>query len=111
MKKAEKKAERKNVYDVLVCTNVQVYPFKSDGKTKAYARVVLNEQLQLTELRVVNGVNGYFVSYPLSPRQRAEDYCSIYYPLNKELREHIEQAVLAKYAEIAGEQIKADGEA
>jgi len=106
-----KRATEQQASSALVCTNVQVYPFKeSSGKTKAYARVVLNEQLQLTRLRVVSGVNGYFVSYPLDPKQKAEDYCSIYYPLCKELREHIENEILAKYAEVTGKNVKTDGE-
>ena len=98
------KKESKSFFDVLTCTCVQVYPFKeSGGKTKAFARVTLNEQLQLTGLRVVDGVNGFFVSYPLDPRskEKEENYHSIFYPLNKELREHIEQCVLEKYQEIA----------
>jgi stage V sporulation protein G len=89
-------------FDVLTCTAVQVYPFKesASGKTKAYARVALNDQLQLTGLRVVDGANGFFVSYPLDPHQKGEDYHSVYYPLNKELRDHIEQCVLEKYQEV-----------
>jgi stage V sporulation protein G len=97
----KKEKESKSFFDVLTCTNVQVYPFKeSSGKTKAYARVTLNEQRQLTGLRVVDGVNGFFISYPLDPRNKEENYKSIYYPLNKELREHIEQCVLEKYQEL-----------
>jgi len=108
MKKAQKGTEQSN--NKLQCTNVAVYPFKeSAGKTKGYARIELNGQLVLTGLRIVNGVNGYFVSYPIDPRSKEEDYHSIYYPLCKELREHIEQAILAKYAEIAGEAIQAEG--
>jgi len=102
--KPPKKSEEKSstFFDVLTCTSVQVYPFKesSSGKTKAFARATINDQLQLTGLRVVDGVNGFFVSYPLDPTHKGEDYHSIYYPLNKELREHIEQCVLEKYQEI-----------
>jgi len=107
MKKAQK-AEQSN--NKLQCTNVAVYPFKeSAGKTKGYARIELNGQLILTGLRIVNGANGYFVSYPIDPRNKEENYHSIYYPLCKELREHIEQAILAKYAEIIDEAIQAEG--
>jgi len=107
MSNTQAKAESKIA---LQCTRVNVYPFASDGKTKAFARIELNEQLVLTGLRIVNGVNGYFVSYPIDPRNKKEDYHSIYYPLGKELREHIEQAILAEYAKIIGEEIKADRE-
>jgi stage V sporulation protein G len=96
------KKEAKTFFDVLTCTSVQVYPFKENGgKTKAFARVVINDQLQLTNLRIVSGANGFFVSYPLDPKSKTEDYHSIYYPLNKELREHIEQCILEKYQEVA----------
>jgi len=97
------KKDSKNFFDVLTCTNVQVYPFKeSGGKTKAYARVAINEQLQLTGLRVVDGANGFFVAYPIDPHYKGEDYHSVYYPLHKELREHIEQCILEKYQEAVG---------
>ena len=102
-KEKEAKAAKKNnaFFDVLTCTNVQVYPCKEfGGKTKAFARIAVNEQLQLTNLRVVDGVNGFFVSYPLDPYYKGEEYHSVFYPLNKELREHIEQCVLEKYQEM-----------
>jgi len=90
--------DEKGLFDVLTCTNVQVYPVReASGKTLAFARIALNEQLVLTGLRIVNGVNGYFVSYPIDPRSKEETYHSIYYPLNKELRVHIEQCILEEY--------------
>jgi stage V sporulation protein G len=95
------KEKDKTFFDVLTCSNVQVYPIKEPmGKTKAMARVTINEQLQLVGLRVVDGINGFFVSYPLDPHDKSEDYRSIYYPITKELREHIEQCVLEKYQEV-----------
>jgi len=99
----ESKVQKKSssFFDVLTCTSVQVYPVKEPfGKTKAMSRVTLNDQLQLTGLRVVDGVNGFFVSYPLDPNYKGEDYHSIFYPLHKELREHIEQCVLEKFQEM-----------
>jgi len=95
--------DQKGFFDVLTCTNVQVYPVRdASGKTLAFARIALNEQLVLTGLRIVDGVNGYFVSYPLDPKTKEETYHSIYYPLNKELREHIEQCILEEYQKLGG---------
>jgi len=100
----ESKTQKKSsaFFDVLTCTSVQVYPVKESagGKTKAFSRVTLNDQLQLTGLRVVDGVNGFFVSYPLDPNYKGEDYHSIFYPLQRELRDHIEQCVLEKFQEM-----------
>lgn len=87
----------------LIPTNVQVYPLTEHmGKTRAFARVVLNDQLQLTGLRVIEGSNGLFVSYPNDPSYNGEDYKSIYYPITRELRDAIEQAVLTKFNEYDG---------
>ena len=81
-------------------THVQVFPLKEPmGKTKGLARVVLNDQLQLTGLRVVDGSNGLFVGYPNDPSYKGEDYRSLFYPLSRELREHIEELVLKAFAE------------
>lgn len=83
---------------MLEVTHAQVYPLKeSTSKTRAMARVVLNDQLQLTGLRIVDGANGLFVSYPNDPGYKGEDYRSVYYPITRDLREHIEEVLLQKY--------------
>lgn len=82
----------------LAVTQCQVYPLKEAiGKTRAFARVVLNDQLQLTGLRIMDGSMGLFVSYPNDPSYKGEDYRSVFYPITRELREHIEEVVLAEY--------------
>ena len=82
--------------DVTHCT---VYLLKGPmGNTKALARIVLGDQLQLTGLRVVDGSNGLFVSYPNDPSYKGDDYRSLFYPVTRELREHIEDVVLEQYA-------------
>lgn len=79
-------------------TNIQVYPVKEpNGKLRAYARVLLDDQLQLTGLRLYDGVGGLFVSYPNDPNHKGEDYRQLYYPVTRELRDLIEQAVIAEY--------------
>lgn len=89
------------VMQTLVATQVQVFPMREPtGKTLALARVILNDQLQLTGLRVVNGSVGLFVAYPNDPSYKGEDFRSLFYPITRDLREHIEQAVIAKYQEV-----------
>jgi len=88
--------------DCLKVTNVQVYLLKEAmGKTRAIARVMLNEQMQLTGIRVVDGANGLFVSYPNDPGYKGEDFRSLYYPVTRELREHVEQCVLEEFQSAA----------
>ena len=56
-----------------------------------------NQILQLTGLRVYEGVNGLFVSYPNDTSRPGEEYHQIYYPLTSELRAAIEKAILEEY--------------
>ena len=82
-------------------TAVQVYPLTEPmGKTRGFARVQLHDELQLTGLRIMDGVHGLFVAYPNDPGYKGDDYRSIYYPLTAVLREEIEKAVIAKYNEL-----------
>ena len=84
--------------DPLQVTQVVVVILPSPvGKTRALARVVINDQLQLTGLRIVDGSNGLFVGYPNDPSYKGGDYRSIFYPLSKELREHVEHVVLTEF--------------
>lgn len=84
--------------ECLKVTHVQVFVLTEPvGKTRALARVMLNDQLQLTGLRIVDGANGLFVSYPNDPSYKGDDYRTIFYPVTKALREHIEEEVLKSY--------------
>lgn len=79
-------------------TNLQVYPVKEPkGKLRAYARVLLDDQLQLTALKIYQGSGGLFVSYPADGDIKGEDYRQVYYPVTRELRDHIEAVVLEEY--------------
>lgn len=87
-----------NAFDCLVVTAVQVFPFKEDlGPTKAMANIVLNDQLVIRGLRVKDGVNGLFVSFPIDPFYKGEDLRCVYWPITRQLREHIENVVIEKY--------------
>ena len=85
----------------LTITNVSIYPVaQSDGRLKAVVRVVLNDVLQLTNLRIYDGSNGLFVSYPVEFTQKGEEFRQIFYPVNKEFREYVEEEVLAEYSSV-----------
>lgn len=88
------------VFDCLAVTNVQVFPFKegpSLGHVKGLATIVLNDQIQIHGLRVMEGENGLYVSYPTDPFYKGDDFRHIVNPITRQLREHIENCVLEKY--------------
>lgn len=88
-------------FDVLAVTKVQVFPFRGGpngfGSVKAIASIVLNDQLVIRGLRVMDGENGLFVSYPTDPFSKGDDYRNICNPITRKLREHIENCILEKY--------------
>lgn len=89
--------------DCLRVTHVTVYPFKlsvdKSNHIRGVAEIVLNDQLIVRGLRVMDGVNGLFVSYPNDPFYKGEDYRSIVCPITKQLLRVIEKVVLTKYQE------------
>lgn len=94
------KAESVNTVPETIVTNIQVFPFRegpSIGHIKGLAVVVLNDAMMIRGLRIIDGENGLFVSYPNDPFYKGEDFKSICQPLTRKLREHIENAVLEKY--------------
>ena len=93
-------ATKSDAFDCLAVTQVQVFSFKdgpSLGHLKGLAQVVLNDQFVIRGLRIMEGLNGLFVSYPVDPFYKGEDFRSIVNPITRQLREHIENCVLEKY--------------
>lgn len=96
---------KKNIsaFDCICVTDVRISPIKQiDGltHTKAIAEIVFNDQLLIRGIRVVEGENGLYISYPFpfhpttgedgQPR-------STVFPITKVLRDHVEAVVLEKY--------------
>lgn len=93
-------------FDCLVVSNVQVFPLMDGvnyGHVKAYANIVLNDQITIRGLRVMEGLNGLFVSYPVDPFNKGDDFQSVCFPITRQLREHIDNVVLEKYHNCKGE--------
>ena len=97
--------EQKQKLDCLAVTNVEVFPFQEGprmGHMKGLATVVLNDQLHIRGLRIMEGVNGLFVGYPVDPFFKGEDFQHLVQPMTRALREHIENCVLEKYQQAIG---------
>jgi stage V sporulation protein G len=71
------------------------------NKVCALASVVFDDSFAVHDLRVVNGDKGLFVAMP-SRRLPSGEFRDICHPVNGEMREAIQQAVLARFAEEGG---------
>ena len=94
-----------NAFDCICVTDVRISPIKQiEGltHTKALAEIVFNDQLLIRGIRVVEGENGLYISYPFTFHPTTGDDGqprSFVFPITKVLREHIENCILEKYTE------------
>src|SRR3990167_7002494 len=80
-------------------TEVKVFPAKESGRLKAYATIVFDNAFIVRDLKVIEGDKGYFVSMP-SRRRKDGSFRDIAHPLNTEMRQHIEDMVVAEYKKV-----------
>jgi stage V sporulation protein G len=86
----------------LEITDVKIFMLKNEssnngnGKTKAFASIVLNDAFRVTGIRIVEGEKGLFASLP---RRKDNDgnFWQIVAPLNRELYQVIQDEIVHQY--------------
>lgn len=63
---------------------------------KGMATVKVADAIYLTGLRIIEGKRGLFVSMP-AKKEPNGDYKDIYFPASLELRNHLQDLILAEY--------------
>ena len=82
-------------------TEARVYPLSNkDSNLKAFASITLDDAVCITGIRIIEGKNGVFMSMPQSKDNEGE-YHDIAFPVTKEAREKIQDAVLDAYEDAA----------
>ena len=77
---------------------VTVHPFNKENSTlKGMASIVLNDNFIVENIPVREGKNGLFVAMPSYKSVRTDDYKDVVYPVTKEFREELSNAVLAQF--------------
>ena len=78
-------------------TNVKVQKEeKENSRVKGYAVIELDGVLKINGIRIIEGNSRMFAAMP--NRKIADDkYVDYVYPINKELRETIEKAIIEEY--------------
>jgi stage V sporulation protein G len=90
-------------------TEVKVYPAKDNGRLKAYATIVFDNDFIVRDLKVIEGNKGLFVSMP-SRRRKDGSFRDIVHPLNSETRSTIEQQIIEEYERVAHLEVNSPGE-
>ena len=76
-------------------TDVKVIPV-DDEKLKAFVSIVFDHCFVVTDIKVIHGPKGLFVSMP-SKKRKDGTFKDIAHPLNSETREKMERVILAEY--------------
>ena len=76
-------------------TQVKVFPV-AEEKLKAYVSIVLDDCFLVSDLKVIQGPNGLFISMP-SKRKKNGEFKDVAHPLNRETRELMERRILEEY--------------
>jgi len=78
--------------------DVRAYPIaEPKGSTVAFASVTINDMIGIAGIRVVNGKNGLFASMPQEKDNKGV-YRESAFPVTKELRQQLNEAILKEYA-------------
>ncbi len=79
-------------------SRVQVFP-QTDGKnTLGYAHVTLSDAFVVKNLRLVKGRKGVFIGMP-SFRLRNGEYADVFFPVSREARQLLTEAVVTAFRE------------
>jgi stage V sporulation protein G len=76
-------------------TDVKVIPV-DDEKLKAFVSIVIDHCFVVTDIKVINGPKGLFVSMP-SKKRKDGTFKDIAHPLNNQARQYLEERVLSVY--------------
>jgi stage V sporulation protein G len=82
-------------------TQVKVFPVEEE-RLKAYVSIVLDDCFLVSDLKVIQGPNGVFVSMP-SKRKKNGEFKDIAHPLNRDTREKMERRILSEYERVRSE--------
>ena len=83
----------------IIITDIKIFPFKCEciGQIRALANIVLNDTIMIRGLRIMEGKDKPFLSYPTDPLFNGTHLRSVIVPLTRKLSEYIEDTVIKHY--------------
>lgn len=79
-------------------TQIKIFPVEED-KLKAFVSIILDGCFVVSDIKIIEGAQGLFVSMP-SKRRKNGTFRDIAHPLNNETRRQFEGQIIAKFREI-----------
>ena len=82
-------------------TQVRVFPV-DEQKLKAFVSVIFDDCFVVSDIKIIEGDQGLFVSMP-SKKRRDGTFRDIAHPLNSDTRRRIESHIIEEYREVVGQ--------
>lgn len=80
-------------------TDIRVKKVTSEGKMKAVVSVTFDNAFVVHDIKVIEGQEKLFTAMP-SRRTPENEFKDIAHPINSEMRELLETAIISKYNEV-----------
>ena len=83
-------------------TKVEIRPMRNEGNLKAFCSVVFDDVFIVHSVKVIQGKESLFVAMPSREGKNGE-FRDTAHPIDNEFRLELEETVLERYREVAGE--------
>jgi len=88
-------------------TDIRVRRMTAEGKMKAVVSVTFEDAIAIHDIKVIEGQDKLFIAMP-SRKTPDGVFKDIVHPINAEMRETLQTAILAKYEESLAMQVDAE---
>lgn len=75
----------------------KMYKLEGEGKIKAFVDLTFGGVLQVKGFKIVDGVNGLFLSYPSTKSKKDEKYYNSVYVIDEVMREEMNALAISAY--------------
>ena len=77
-------------------TDIRVRKINSEGKMKAVVSVTFDNAIVIHDIKIIDGQEKLFIAMP-SRKTPDGEFKDIAHPINAQMREYLERAILEKY--------------
>lgn len=90
-------------------TDIRVRKITQEGKMKAVVSVTFDDAFVVHDIKIIEGKENLFAAMP-SRKSADGTYRDIVHPITTQMREQLQNAILAKYEEFLNSEPPFDGE-
>lgn len=94
---------------IVEITDIRVRKINSEGKMKAVVSVTFDNEIVVHDIKIIEGQEKLFIAMP-SRKTPDGDFKDIAHPINAQMRQYLENAILEKYEAALAEEDSAQPE-